>query len=742
MLQPLPDIQELARAAQQKFAAAYSAVHAHSLVVDVPMAFACNAAYKFRSVNGKARPNGLPFPTSMEFAAWQLLPLFNGGTSKDPDHIQKLITLLDELEQAHVSSEFLNSLADCSDDDEIESHVKIFSAYVRGSAYPRQIEVRLEACFAGIEKELHALTGTTPAKVKNLIRRLSFVLEDNLNRLSETITAAYAKVESSEADGIGEAQGELSNALQGLNGPWMPTWAQVSQDTSFNKADWTACRENIGMTVESRSQTKQLVDAQDRPVIFPSESQAFFASGTQALDAAFQWFDRLARERPELRDRYVRGVADWMEETIERFCLRLFPREAVIRSAAYPDPDHQNGEAEADCIVLWGPFLLIFEAKASRVDSSAVRADRKKLKKVISKNIQDAFAQAQRVIRGLESNGQLKFREKNTGRTLIAVQKNLSGVFPVSVTLQHLFGIPTQLAATQGLGLFKGNAYPWSVSIDDLETITRFVGWPDAFIHYVKRRTEHQKLDLSLSGDELDIFGHYLDNRLHPDIYENRPEILSHEGENHITFDGGEERFDKVYTSEWYSEVAPSENIAVKIPPSIRSILTELRVSDSDSARWIAFSLLGLSDQTLQAIGDTAEELRRTHCHPGKTIRRTAKDGDVVVNMIAGRGANPEQFKYDLLFRTRIEHYRRRPRASITIGIDQLSQEVFEHAIWFEGDGGIEPAMERILQQERQRPRIVKVSGRNKIPGRNNSCPCGSGNKFKHCCIDSIRFEV
>ena len=741
MAQALSNFQELARAAQEKFTVAHSALQTHSLLVDVRTAFACYAAYKFRSITGEVKPKGLPFPTSMEFAAWHLLPLLSGGASKDPGHIQQLITLLEELEEAHVSSEFLTSLADRSDDDGIESHVKIFSAYVRGSAYPRQIEVRLEACFAGIEKELHALTGTTPAKVKKLIRRLSFVLEDNLNRLSEKITAAYAKVESSEAEDIAEAQGELSEALQGLNGPWMPTWAQVSQDPSFDKADWTACRENIGMTVESRSQTKRLVDAQDRPVIFPSENQAFFASGTQALDAAFQWFDRLVRERPELRDRYVRGVADWMEETIETFCLRLFPREAVIRSATYPDPDHANGEAEADCIVLWGPFLLIFEAKASRVDSSAVRGDRKKLKKVISNNIQDAFAQAQRVIRGLESNGQLKFREKDTGRSLTATQKDLSGVFPVSVTLQHLFGIPTQLAATQGLGLFKGNAYPWSVSIDDLETITRFVGWPEAFIHYVKRRTEHQKLDLSLSGDELDIFGHYLDNRLHPNIYENRPEIVAHEGENHITFAGGEERFDKVYTSEWYSEVSPSENIGVKIPTSIQSILTELRVSNEDSARWIAFSLLGLSDQTLQAIGNTAEELRRADCHPGKTIRRTAKDGDVVVNMIVGRSRDSEQFKYDLLLRTRIEHYRRRPRASITIGIDQLSQKVFEHAIWFEGDGGIEPAMERILQQERQRPRIVKVSSRDKIPGRNNPCPCGSGNKFKHCCIGSIRLE-
>ena len=128
---------------------------------------------------------------------------------------------------------------------------------------------------------------------------------------------------------------------------------------------------------------------------------------------------------------------------------------------------------------------------------------------------------------------------------------------PISVTLQHLSGLPTQLAITQQLGLFKGNAYPWSVSIDDLDVITRPSGSPDAFLHYIERRTAHQHVEISVSGDELDIFGHYLDNRLHPSIYEERPEIAEHEGPRLLSFDGGEERFEPFYIAEWYGETTP-----------------------------------------------------------------------------------------------------------------------------------------------------------------------------------------
>lgn len=37
-------------------------------------------------------------------------------------------------------------------------------------------------------------------------------------------------------------------------------------------------------------------------------------------------------------------------------------------------------------------------------------------------------------------------------------------------------------------------------------------------------------------------------------------------------------------------------------------------------------------------------------------------------------------------------------------------------------------------QKNKQQPRTVKT-----LPGRNDKCGCGSGKKFKHCCMQSIR---
>ena len=149
-----------------------------------------------------------------------------------------------------------------------------------------------------------------------------------------------------------------------------------------------------------------------------------------------------------------------------------------MRSACFVDPDHVGGETEADVIVAWGPFLVVLEAKGKKIPREALRNDVKKLKQTLGKNVQDGFVQSCRIARVLERDGQIRFKEKATGRVIEVKKDHIRRVMPVSVTLQHLSGISTQLAITQRIGLFKGNAYPWSVSIDDLDVITRFSNSP------------------------------------------------------------------------------------------------------------------------------------------------------------------------------------------------------------------------------------------------------------------------
>jgi SEC-C motif len=334
----------------------------------------------------------------------------------------------------------------------------------------------------------------------------------------------------------------------------------------------------------------------------------------------------------------------------------------------------------------------------------------------------------------------LTVKEKATNRTIKVDGNDLRRIMPISVTLQHLAGIPTQLAVTKRLGLFKGDAYPWSVCIDDLDVITRFSGSADVFLHYLDRRIAHQKLDIGIRGDELEIFGQYLDNRLHPDVYENRAELRTGQEKKVIAFNGGDERFEPVYVAEWYGTEPPEQPIELDIPDEVRSVLNELRNRSDYGARWIAFALLGLNNSALVKLASAFRELRTTKAVGERTLRITMKEGAVVINIMAHQGLTDAEFFHNLTVRSRMEHYRAKAETTVSIGIDQNSDKAFEVAQWLEGEWEYEEELEEMLKADREKPRNLIPSSNAKEPGRNDPCLCGSGIKFKKCCMGRIRF--
>ena len=425
-----------------------------------------------------------------------------------------------------------------------------------------------------------------------------------------------------------------------------------------------------------------------------------------------------------------------------RQMLRLFPESAIIKNACFRDPNKEKGETEADLVILWGPFLIVIEAKGKRVAREALRGSGGKLRNALKSNIQDAFYQAHRVIQVLERDGGIQFKERTTARTVEVKLDQLRRVMPISVTLQHLSGIPTQLAITQQLGLFKGGAYPWSVCIDDLDVISRFSESPDVFLHYIERRIAHQYLDINLTGDELDMFGQYLDNRLHPSVYEQDHEIASYDGPRMISFDGGEEKFEAFYTAEWYERQPPQESVELKIASQLKEVFKELRRRTDDGARWIAFALLGLSAETLAKLNAAIRDLKKARGQDRQIVRATAQEGDVVVNVLVHNGLDSVTFRENAIARTQIEHYRTKTSKAVTIGIDRSdATKPFDFALWLEGEWGQDEVMDNIIAQERSEPRTVQILKKDKKIGRNDPCPCGSGRKLKHCCIGSIKFK-
>jgi hypothetical protein len=750
----IPSPAEIAKKSALGLAEAEKKVRGLVAHVDAAIVFSCYSLYRLVGMqNERAGKHTRPAPAAVELAAWLLYPEFGRSTNRDGDQIQAAITALEEHESAFTFAEMFPELPEDEQHDELAMHLRIHSGMVRGSGYPIQVIRRIEGVFKTLELDLSARVGISPCRACEVIKAITLQMEDNVNGMRANFFKTNARGEALAAKGnaltederikLKEIGQELQSILDGMERDWVPTRTQIAARLGgVCESEWTGLAATIGLTSTSRTALTKVVDVQDRPLFFLDAERAFCLHGVGCFDAVFTFFDDLARSDATLRDRYGNSIAAWMESEIEKQMQRLFPAANVIRSACFTDPDNLGGETEADIVVIWGPFLIVAEAKGKRIAREALRGSLVKLRQTIAANIQDAFVQSRRVVRVLEKDGKIRFKEKATGRIVEVEQNQLRRVMPISITLQNLSGLPTQLAVTQRLGLFKGNAFPWSVCIDDLDAITRFAGTPDVFLHYIERRTAHQNIEVGLHGDELDIFGQYLTTRLHPSQYEGRKEIAGHTGKKFIAFDGGDEDFEPFYTAEWNGEPPPTTVIELKVPPEIRAVLSELRNRNDDGARWIAFALLGLSRAALERLARAVKDLKETPAEGARILRTIIKEEDIVINVMAHRGLTEANFFKNVTLRSRIEHYRAKPRATVTLGIDQRDNvKTFEVAQWLEGPWEHEEIMEKLIAEDQDRPRVVQMQRDTKKVGRNDPCPCGSGKKFKRCCIDQITFK-
>ena len=207
-----------------------------------------------------------------------------------------------------------------------------------------------------------------------------------------------------------------------------------------------------------------------------------------------------------------------------------------------------------------------------------------------------------------------------------------------------------------------------------------------------------------------------------------------------IAFHGGEERFEPFYVAEWYGTTPPAESIGLDVPDEVGAVLDELRNREDYGARWIAFALLGLNNSTLTKLASALRELGTRKAEGDRTLRIMVREGSVVVNVLAHRGLSKKEFFQNVTIRARMEHYRAKAGTTVSIGINQNSDKVIEVAQWLEGEWEYEEELEKMLKTDREKPRNMIPSFRSKKPGRNDPCPCGSGLKFKRCCMGRIRF--
>lgn len=702
-------------------------------------------------------------PVKIELLAYHLYPLLGHPPKSplNPELVERALALVDGLITTDIQADSFHE-RDTSDTtaslnlSAFLGRLALDAKFVRGSAYPQQTMQEISEVQGVFEDWFTKRVGIGPQRAielllailhaeeglanewRNKLRENNLATEEAWKEAKKTkkerltpeqkvlLAAAHSR---KEAQFLGYAKALSESPPDGV--PVLREQVKLSKPPTIQ--EWDGLISLIGLTPESRNSIQDSVEMQRRPLYVFQDHRLLICDISNAADQLWQAFEDIARrDQPFYSGRYSKHRGEWLEDRIATLVRRVFPGGTIYQKLTYPDPDRgPNAIAELDMAIDWPPFLVVMEAKTAQFRFASQLGDVGRLRSDLKVNVADAFEQARRAVRYIQSVPQARFTE-SSGRTLVVQHEKIKRTYLTTVSLHHLAGIGTRLASIQELGLFGDGEFPWAISVADLDLVTQFCSGPDVFLHYVERRLALQKEPLNIHADEIDLFGAYLQTRLQPSRIWEREGMKRPDG---IWLGGFQEPFDAVMSNRG-GEHLDGPQIRLEIPREVEEILQELRKRENEKdARWIAFSILSLSDKALELVASTFRDLRSQSLN-SETFRRIAyTEGDLAISVVGTKDQPATALLQNIQRRMLLEKYRRKCRRSIAFGVLVAnSSKPFECAAWAEFEWQKDPEWDRLIDSE---PTPTPIPGA-RIPGRNEPCLCGSSKKFKKCCLPKM----
>jgi len=692
----------------------------------------------------------------IELLAYHLYPLFgkSQNTSVSVIHVQPCMQALDRLFR---SLNLLKLLSVSDNKNEIVTNVmyrlKGEVRIVRGSAYPEQTRDEIISIYSPFDRNFENEAGICPSRAITIIENIIKSQAESLNNYLPVIRKHAESVQTDWKEAKKKRINERSMseiALLGLVKKKKDAYAfgfldRLDEmapdiipvgfddlqrfDNPPSKREWEALFELIGMTVSNRLAMNDPVAVREKPLFVLPDQRVILQNISHTFDILWESYDKIIRNDKVIYQECQKRQAEWVEKKTFKYFSAIFGQDNIHQNLRYPDPD-KGGEAEIDGIVQWGPFLVLVEVKARqfRLNSQSIDAGAGRLFSDIKSNIEDAFHQAKRALKYIDTDLSPMFQEISSGQKLAIDKKKIRRIYLVTVSQHQLAGMATRLNSLKGSGLFKENEYPFSICLADLNILSELCDGPDIFLHYIERRLDVQKQEIEILGDERDFFCAYLSSRLQAERV-----WKSKDGEYDSVWLNLSDQVD-AWMMHKRGMITQAPEMSLKVPSEIKEILSELRQRRDDDACWIAFSLLDMSDHGLAAISKILRDSRCMTIPSGIIRRYTHKEGDTVITILASRDVTPDTLMDTISYRVMVEKYRHRAVKSIGIGLEPTNTNRPIECIFFsEGYWKYSDEIEKILEKEPLSP----APGQ-KLPGVNAPCICGSGRKFKKCCLPKI----
>lgn len=388
----------------------------------------------------------------------------------------------------------------------------------------------------------------------------------------------------------------------------------------------------------------------------------------------------------------------------------------------------KNRLSEADALVLFGDRAIVVQAKSKRLTIEARKGNDQQLKDDFKKAIQDAYDQAVHCSDALTSDG---FRLVDKNGMEVELKERPRAVFPICVVSDHYPALAFQARQFLKTTIAASLQAPLVTDIFAFDAIAEMLNTPLQFINYLTLRSRFS--DKLMVPNELTTLGFHLTQNMWID--------------NKFDFVSLDETLASHLDVAMLSrrDGAPGDRIPRGILTrydglKIGQIIEEIESAGSPQLTDLGLVLLQLGSKTARYLSAGVDRIIRDAQRDGKLHNFSTVPSDGLLGLTFHCSDLPGSIARErLLLHCEMRKYDTKSNGWLGLSL-AASTGGIQAAVAVKGEWHVDASMDALMSKWPRRPPApiaLLATGAPKV-GRNEPCPCGSGKKYKKCCMSRI----
>jgi hypothetical protein len=380
---------------------------------------------------------------------------------------------------------------------------------------------------------------------------------------------------------------------------------------------------------------------------------------------------------------------------------------------------------EIDVLVVFGDRAIVLQAKSKRLTLEARKGNDRQIKDDFKKAIQQAYDQAFVCSRTL-MNGTYKLKDGDGNEVNLNVP--LKQIFPVCIVADHYPALAFQARQFLRFEESEAIAPPLVTDVFALDAMTEMLESPLLLLSYLELRRAYGKKAIYVH--EFSLLGAHLKCNLWID---EKYDIVSFDEGLSVHLD-----LAMAVRREGIPGARTPEGILTRLQGTpLGSIIAAIEARPDPATIDFGLQILAQGDESVKTINKGIEYIRAQSVRDRKNHDFTTTFNPNSSGLTIHCNNRPNQEARDGLFgHCTLRKYSQKALSWFGLVLSPTDGSV-RFGIKLESDWTEDPLMDKAVQRMPPGTPLMKVKGKFKARsvGRNDPCSCGSGRKYKNCCL-------